>query len=149
MWYKSSSSGRNLISDGFSLAKSRKSSLVKPSIWGTADTFTPYLFTYYNVIEVVNYILVTIDNLFEKEGVDWAHLWKVGFTLLCEEDVDFSLRVHLLHEFMNVDLLQILWLNVHHSLNCFQISFCKFNNSNRGCYLTYTSWVKAPMRNIY
>ena len=69
-WFQSFSSGRYLSRTGFFLAWLRKASIVRPYIYGTAETFTAERFTYCKVSESCTYLLGTSGNLLEEEDVD-------------------------------------------------------------------------------
>ena len=88
--------------------------MVRPSICGTAATLTACRFMYYRVRWSVTYLLVTAGDLLEEVDVDRVHLGQVSLALLGEEVVDVPLRGHLLHERVDVHLLQLLRWYVRH-----------------------------------
>ena len=91
---------------GFFFACCRKCSTVRPSIYGTAATFTTDRFTNCKVSKYCAYLFSTSGNLLQEEDVDCVQLRQVCLTLLSEEVVDVLLRGHLLHDLFDVHLLQ-------------------------------------------
>ena len=51
-----------------------KSSIVRPSICGTADTLTACRLMYYIIRKSLAYLLVTSGDLFEEVDIDCVHL---------------------------------------------------------------------------
>jgi hypothetical protein len=82
MWFQSLSSGRYRSNSYLPLAWRRKSSVVNPSICGTADTLTADLFMYYRKVSTSSYILLTPSYKLKEEDVDGVYLREVGLTLL-------------------------------------------------------------------
>jgi len=83
----------------------RKSSIVNPSIYGTAATLIADLPTYCDVTIKNSYIFGPLHNLLKEEDVDRVHLGQVSLTLLSEEVVDIPLGLHLLHHLFDVHAL--------------------------------------------
>jgi hypothetical protein len=102
---QSFSSGKYFRVAGCSLANWRKSSIVRPSIYGTAATLTVYLLTYCNVKCKYSYLFVSIRNLLQEEDVDTVHLRQVSLAILEQEVVELFLALELFHDFMDIDLL--------------------------------------------
>ena len=79
--------------------------MVRPSICGTAATFTADRLMYYSVRHQLGYLLGPSSDLLEKEDVDGLKLREVGLALNAEEVVDVSLGSHLLEDLIDVYFL--------------------------------------------
>ena len=103
---QSLSSGRYRSSAGFLRACYRKSSTVRPSICGTAATFTADRLMYFTVRDDTAYLLHAACDLLEEEHVDGVELRQVGLAFDGQEVVDILLGRHLLHDLIHIDLLE-------------------------------------------
>lgn len=116
-WCQSFSSGKYFSSGGLLRACFKKSSIVRPSIYGTADTFTAERLMYYRMMMNFSYLLSSTSDLFQEENVHSVHLRQVCFAFLREEVEYVSLWLYFLHQFMDVDFLQsLLWCSLIHWL---------------------------------
>ena len=59
---------------------------------------------------IASYVFTIACDLLQEEDVDGVHLGQVCLALLSEEVVHISLGFNFLHEFMHVDLSELMFL---------------------------------------